>query len=83
MRMYWAKQRAVEPLVIALPATEQVGKLTPVRPAFAASALISAGVMSGVPTIFSCLRLELTVERPLTPSTMTATPKADRAPLLR
>src|SRR5579884_3569474 len=76
MRMYSAKHRAVAPSTTALPATVQVGNVIPVRPAFAASALIAAGVISGVPVIFSCLRLELTVERPLAASRITATPNA-------
>src|SRR5262245_23153668 len=76
--MYCAKQRARFPLSIALPATEQVGNETPLRPAADASLLIAAGVMSGVPTIASCFRLEFTVERPLAPSAITATPKAIR-----
>jgi hypothetical protein len=72
------RARVSLPLLIALPATERVGNLIPVRPAFVASSLISAGVMSGVPTIFSCLRLSLTVARPLAPSAITATPNAIR-----
>src|SRR5213078_3168949 len=48
------------------------------RPASFASALIAAGVMSGVPTIFSCLRLLVTVERPLKPMTIAAMPNAIR-----
>src|SRR5438552_12135801 len=78
MRMYCAKQRARLPELIALSATEQLGRLTLVRPALVASALIRAGVMSGVPVICSCLRFEFTVERPLAPSAITATPKAIR-----
>ena len=50
--------------------------LATLRPAFFASALIAAGVMSGEPTIFSCLRLFWTVERPLTPMTIAAIPNA-------
>ena len=41
--------------------------MSPGRPAFFASAAIAAGVMSGEPTICSCLRLDCTVLRPLTP----------------
>ena len=78
MRMYCAKQRALVPVVIALLATEQLGKETFVRPAFVASTLISAGVMSGEPVICSAFKFELTVERPLAPSAITATPKAMR-----
>ena len=74
IRMYCAKQRASLPFVIDLPAAEQLGNETPVRPAFVASALINVGVMSGVPVIFSWLRLELTVERLVAPSAMIATP---------
>src|SRR5690242_21468953 len=48
------------------------------RPAFLASAVIPAGVMSGVPTICSCLRLSLTVDLPLTPITIAAMPNAIR-----
>jgi hypothetical protein len=40
----------------------------------AASFLIAAGVMSGVPVIFSCFRLDDTVELPLTASTIAAIP---------
>ena len=47
-------------------------------PAFLASAAIAAGVMSGVPTICSCLMLEFTVLRPLKPMTMATTPNAMR-----
>ena len=52
--MYCAKQRAVAPLLTVLPATEQLGIAMPAGSlAFAASALIAVGVMSGVPTICS------------------------------
>ena len=50
--------------------------LATLSPAFLASALIAAGVMSGEPTIFSCLRLFWTVEWPLTPMTIAAIPNA-------
>jgi len=74
--MYWARERAVAPVVTAVLATLQLGKLMFFNPAFCASALIPAGVISGVPTICSCLMLWLTVERPLTLITIAATPKA-------
>src|SRR5262245_30784098 len=48
------------------------------RPAFVASSLIADGVMSAVPTIFSCLRLSLTVARPWKPITMATTPNVIR-----
>src|SRR5919202_6380632 len=78
--MYCANVRAREPLLIGCPATDFVGKLIveTFRPAFEASALIAAGVMSGVPVIFSSLRLSLTVERPPKPIAMAATPNAMR-----
>jgi hypothetical protein len=43
MRMYWAKQRALAPSSIGVPATEHVGRTTPFRPAFFALAAIRAG----------------------------------------
>src|SRR5436305_6928846 len=46
--------------------------------AFVASALIAAGVMSGVPTMYWFFRLELTVLRPLKPITMAVIPKTMR-----
>ena len=42
------------------------------------SGTIAVGVMSGVPVICSCLRLSLTVERPLVLITIEAIPKAIR-----
>ena len=77
--MYWAKQRAWSPVVIALPATSQVGRLT-LEGSFAsfASFAIAAGVMSAEPTIFSCLMLERTVEWPFTPIKMATAPNAIR-----
>ena len=42
------------------------------------SGSIAVGVMSGVPVICSCLRLSLTVERPLVLITIEAIPKAIR-----
>ena len=81
MRMYWAKQRAVAPLLTALPATEQVGMTTFFSPASAAAALMAAGVMSSEPTIFSAARLLRTVLRPLAPMTIDATPKTIRTAL--
>src|SRR3954470_11782730 len=55
-----------------------MSRLATFRPACFASALIPAGVMSGEPTMSSFLRLELTVERPLTPITIAAIPNAIR-----
>src|SRR6476661_1234376 len=69
--MYCAKQRALAPLVTAWLATLQDGMLMFFSPAFCASAVIPAGVISAVPTICCCLRLDVTVERPLTPITIT------------
>src|SRR5438445_3440869 len=48
------------------------------RPAALASALIAAGVMSGVPTMFSCFKLSRTVLRPLKPIAIATIPKATR-----
>src|SRR5689334_1122233 len=48
------------------------------RPAFWPSALMAAGVMSGVPVICSALMLSITVLRPLTPMKMATTPNAIR-----
>src|SRR5450759_1127356 len=76
--MYWAKQRAVAPLVTALFATVQVGKLMFFNPAFCTSALIPAGVISGVPTTCSCFSSVLTVLRPLTPITIATMPNTIR-----
>ena len=71
MRMYDAKQWALSPLLTARPATEHVGRLMLAgRWAALASAAIPFGVMSGVPTICSCLRLSLTVLRPFMPMTI-------------
>lgn len=53
MRMDWAKQRASLPVVIALSATSQDGIGTLGRPAFRMAFSISAGRMSGEPTILS------------------------------
>src|SRR5438876_10414812 len=53
-----------------------MSRLATSRPAFCASALIPAGVMSGVPTMSSCLMLWRTVSRPLMPITMAAMPNA-------
>src|SRR2546426_11435046 len=75
--MYCANARASLPVSITLPATEVVGSLMLAgSPAFFASAAIAAGVMSGVPTRNSCLRLELTVERPPAPMMIAAMPNA-------
>src|SRR5665213_1243798 len=76
--MYCAKQRALEPLLMVLLATEQLGivSLAVFNPALDASAVMPAGVMSGVPTIFCASRLSWTVLRPLAPITMAAMPKA-------
>ncbi len=75
--MYSAKHRAVAPLVTAtFSATEQVGKLMFFSPAFDASALMPAGVMSVVPTICCCLRFEVTVEPPAKPMAIATTPNA-------
>src|SRR6266536_3725913 len=77
--MYFAKQRASAPLEIALFATVHVGSWILLRSSFAfvASALIAAGVMSGVPTMYSFLRLELTVLRPLNAITIATMPKTN------
>ena len=48
------------------------------RPACAASSLIAAGVMSGVPVIFSSFSEPWTVERPFSASAITAIPNAIR-----
>src|SRR6476646_1771006 len=72
--MYCAKQRALAPLVTAWLATLQDGMLMFFSPAFCTASLIPAGVISGVPTICCCLRLVVTVERPLTPITIATTP---------
>jgi hypothetical protein len=63
MFMYWAKRLAVDPLSTVLLATEQLGiaSLETSRPAFAASALMPAGVKSGVPVIVCSARLLWTV----------------------
>src|SRR5579872_1040398 len=74
--MYSAKQRALAPLLTALFATEQVGKLMFFRPAFWASALMPVGVMSAVPTICCCLSSLPTVLRPLTLMTIATAPNA-------
>src|SRR5436190_14172071 len=77
--MYFANARARLPLSIVSPATFSVGSLIEAgRPACLASALMALGVMSGVPTIASCFRLDCTVLRPLTPSTIAAMPNATR-----
>src|SRR5207248_1909289 len=60
------------------PATDLVGSETPVRPASFASFAIRPGVMSGVPVIFSSLRLSDTVERPLKPMKIATTPNVTR-----
>src|SRR5215831_7401848 len=65
--MYCAKVRASLPEVTDLPATLPEGIDTFVRPAFAASALIADGVMSGDPTICSCFRVSCTVLYPEIP----------------
>jgi len=79
--MYWAKQRALVPSVTGWLAIEHVGSVTFVTPAAFASLAIPAGVMSGVPTIASCLRLSLTVERPSMPATIAPMPSAIRTML--
>ena len=57
--MYFANARARPPLSTVLPAMFSLGSLIEAeRPACLASALIAVGVMSGVPTIASCLRLD-------------------------
>src|SRR5581483_3122227 len=76
MRMYWAKHRALDPLSMGSFATLHVGRSTPVSPASLTSLAIADGVMSGVPTIFSCLRLSVTVERPFSARTIATTPNA-------
>ncbi len=78
MFMYCAKQRAVEPLLTVTFATAQAGivRVARFRPADFASAVIPAGVMSGVPTIFCARRFAWTVLRPLAPITIAAVPNA-------
>src|SRR5438105_10653611 len=77
--MYLANARARLPLSIVLPATLSLGSLIEAeRPACLASVLIALGVMSALPTMASCLRLDCTVLRPLTPSTIAAIPNATR-----
>src|SRR5215831_5189430 len=74
--MYFAKSRARLPFVIALPAMFAVGSASDAgRPAFCASAAIAVLFMSGVPTMYSCFRLDCTVSRPFMPITIAATPK--------
>src|SRR6185295_16315268 len=58
---------ACPPVLIGLPATEQVGSATPFRPAAFASAVIALGFMSGEPVICSSPRLSCTVPRPPRP----------------
>jgi hypothetical protein len=78
IRMYEAKHFASAPLAIGLPATLHVGSATFLSPASLAAVAISAGVMSGVPTICSRLMLLLTSLRPARPITMAPTPKTTR-----
>jgi hypothetical protein len=65
-------------VVIASSATEQVGRSTFLRPAFAASDLIALGVMSGEPTIASRWMFERTSLRPVKPITIAPMPNATR-----
>src|SRR5919198_818800 len=53
-----------------------MSRLATFRPAFLASALIAAGVMSGVPTMYSRSSEFLTSLRPLNPITIEPIPKA-------
>src|SRR5581483_8380291 len=80
MFMYSANVRARLPLLIGRFATLVVGQsLTEAETwALVASALIAAGVMSGVPTMYWSFRLEATVLRPLKPMTIAVTPKMMR-----
>src|SRR5262245_52649934 len=75
--MYCAKHLASEPVSIDWLATSQVGRLMLVgRPASLASLAIASGVMSGEPTIASCLRLVCTWLRPFTARTSETMPTA-------
>src|SRR5581483_5953468 len=78
--MYSANVRALLPVSIFTPATLVVGHVVTAdaMPAFCASALIAAGVMSGVPTMYSFARLFPTVLRPFAPMTIAVAPKAIR-----
>src|SRR5438477_10421507 len=69
MCMYCAMARALAPVSIFWSATLFVGHsvIEETMPAFCASALIADGVMSEDPTMYSLLRLLLTVCRPLMP----------------
>src|SRR4029079_16015589 len=64
--------------LMTLPATEHDGNAMSLRPDCAASSLIAAGVMSGVPMILSSFSELWTVERPLSASAITAIPNAIR-----
>src|SRR4051794_40456037 len=76
--MYCAKQRARDPESTGWFATVHVGRSTFVRPALAASPLIAAGVMSGVPVI-CCREISCdTVLRPLMLMTSAPMPKPMR-----
>src|SRR4051794_22568907 len=66
---------------MASPATEQVGSVMLVRPAFWASPLMMAGVMSGVPTMASRLMLSRTSDLPLRLTIEQPSPKAMRMTL--
>ena len=60
--MYCANVRALLPVSMDLPATLVVGRaIDSDSPPFLASAAIADGVMSDVPTMYSCLRLSPTV----------------------
>src|SRR5437764_381249 len=78
--MYSANVLARLPLLMSSPATLFDGHSVTdfATPAFVASALIAAGVMSGVPTMYSFFKLLLTVLRPLKPITIAVTPNAIR-----
>src|SRR3954454_6286323 len=78
MFMYCANVRAFAPVLIGSFATLFVGIeiLDTSRPDFLASAVMAAGVMSGVPTICCAARLSLTVLLPLTLRTIAPTPNA-------
>ena len=77
--MYCANVRASLPVSMDLPATLVVGRaIDSDSPPFFASAAIADGVMSGVPTMYSCLRLLLTVLWPLKLITTVVIPSAIR-----
>ena len=71
--MYFAKQRASDPVVIGSSATSQSGAST-VSFASSIPGAIPSGLISGEPTIFSCESSSSTVFFPTIPIAIVPTP---------